>query len=458
MYISQLKLWNFRQFGETDHSIDLSKPHLDIDFLPLMNVLIGENDSGKTAIIDAIRIILHTHTNEHYWVSDSDFYLSATKFRIEIVIKGLSDIEASHFTEWLGWEKDTHTPILRLIFSAERKDGGIRVFDTTAGMDENGTSITIEARNYLKTTYLKPLRDADEEMRARKGSRISQILNSHKLFQITDEDGKHEFEEFIKEANSKIEHWFTDDKKGDDGKSNKSQIKDVVDQFLKQFINDDYLSILTISDPSIRNILEKISLNIKDHINLGLGSMNRLYMAAELLHLSKPEWTGLRSCLIEELEAHLHPQAQLKVINALQQQSNVQYIISTHSPNLASRIKLDDNNTNIIMCKDRSAYSLRPGKTKLDKKGYKYLRHFLDVTKSNLFFARGIILVEGWAEEILIPAIAQAIDKELSTKEISIINVGSTAFLHFARIFIPADDEKKMNYPVAIIITKTKCA
>ena len=79
------------------------------------------------------------------------------------------------------------------------------------------------------------------------------------------------------------------------------------------------------------------------------------------------------------------------------------------------------------------------------------MRHFLDVTKSNLFFARGIILVEGWAEEILIPAIAQAIDKELSTKEISIINVGSTAFLHFARIFIPADDEKKMNYPVAIV-------
>jgi putative ATP-dependent endonuclease of OLD family len=49
------------------------------------------------------------------------------------------------------------------------------------------------------------------------------------------------------------------------------------------------------------------------------------------------------------------------------------------------------------------------GYTKLEKKDYKFLDTFLDVTKSNLFFAKGVILVEGWAEEILIPVIAEVL-------------------------------------------------
>ena len=36
-----------------------------------------------------------------------------------------------------------------------------------------------------------------------------------------------------------------------------------------------------------------------------------------------------------------------------------------------------------------------------------FLERFLDVTKANLFFAKGVIMVEGWAEEILIPALAK---------------------------------------------------
>jgi putative ATP-dependent endonuclease of OLD family len=54
MYISELKLWNFRKYG-SDNSFDLSKPDLLVPFNKGLNVLIGENDSGKTAIIDAIK-------------------------------------------------------------------------------------------------------------------------------------------------------------------------------------------------------------------------------------------------------------------------------------------------------------------------------------------------------------------------------------------------------------------
>lgn len=55
MYISELKLWNFRKYGADD--FDLTNPHLTVPFKSGMNVLIGENDSGKTAIIDAIKYV-----------------------------------------------------------------------------------------------------------------------------------------------------------------------------------------------------------------------------------------------------------------------------------------------------------------------------------------------------------------------------------------------------------------
>jgi putative ATP-dependent endonuclease of OLD family len=75
---------------------------------------------------------------------------------------------------------------------------------------------------------------------------------------------------------------------------------------------------------------------------------------------------------------------------------------------------------------------------------------FLDVTKSNLFFAKGVILVEGWAEEILIPVIASKMGLDLTQHEISVVNVGSTAYLHFARVFMRRS-EPEMKVKCAIV-------
>ena len=63
MYLSNIKLWNFRKFG-SDSKFDLNKPNLDLNFKQGLNVLIGENDSGKSAIIDAIKLALKTHEFE----------------------------------------------------------------------------------------------------------------------------------------------------------------------------------------------------------------------------------------------------------------------------------------------------------------------------------------------------------------------------------------------------------
>ncbi|MCF2218213.1 AAA family ATPase [Chryseobacterium sp. PS-8] len=461
MYIHQLKLWNFRKYGS--ETFDLNNPHLDVSFSQGLNLLIGENDSGKSAIIDAIKIVLKAHAYEWIRAEDKDFHINSEsqisdRLRIEIHFKGITDDEAKNFIEWLGWEDEklkiddgngniseetVKRPKLILIYDVERKNGNIIPSDIRAGMDGSGHILNAEAKEYLRCTYLKPLRDAENELIAKKNSRLAKILSDHKLFKNIDTN--HPLIETFKRANTDVRNFFNDNN-GDE--SNKSQIKDVIDEFLKDFIEEDYSSKFDVTETDTKQILEKISLGIEGKNNLGLGTLNRIFMATELLHLRR-NWNGLKLCIIEELEAHLHPQAQMKIIEKLKkesEQSNIQFILTTHSPNIASKVDLKS----LIICKDNDIFPLRHGLTKLEDKNYKYLERFLDVTKSNLFFAKGIILVEGWSEEILLPELAKKIGYDLTKQEISIINVGSTAYLHFAKIFL-RNDGKNMNIPVSII-------
>jgi putative ATP-dependent endonuclease of OLD family len=169
-------------------------------------------------------------------------------------------------------------------------------------------------------------------------------------------------------------------------------------------------------------------------------------MAAELLHLNKTNWSGLRLGLIEELEAHLHPQAQMQVIQALQNQDQIQLILTTHSPNLASKLKIE----NLVMCSGNKAYPMGSKYTELDSCNYIFLEKFLDTTKANLFFAKGVIFVEGWAEEIIIPNIARHSGIDLTEKGIAIVNISGLAFAHYSKIFM-RKKEPYFDIPVAII-------
>ena len=454
MFVSKVKLWNFRKYGRKG-SIDTTCPHLEVPLNEGMNILIGENDSGKSAIIDAIKLVLKTHAYEWIRLEEDDFYIhtdgtKANELRIELEFSDITDQEAANFIEWCGWrEEDIPNEIgklqnkqqlvLILIYKAYYRENKIISGDVRAGMDGEGLTLPSEVKELLKCTYLKPLRDADSELTARKNSRLSQILKEHKAFKKQSLD-KHDFEKHFSTASKNIRVDFENPEK-----PYNKEIKEVIEQFIKDFIDESYSVKFDLGDTELISILEKLSLGISHSSNPGLGTMNRLFMAAELLHLRKDNHSGLKLCMIEELEAHLHPQAQLKIINRLKKE-NIQFILTTHSPNITSQAHLRD----IIICKNNKVYPLGEQYTKLDKNNYKYLERFLDVTKSNLFFSKGNIIVEGWSEEIILPILAQKLGYDLTKNEISIINVGSTAYLHFAKIFLRADNEK-MDVPVSIV-------
>jgi putative ATP-dependent endonuclease of the OLD family len=444
MYLSNLKLWNFRKFG-SDLEFNPDVPHLNLNFNKGLNVLIGENDSGKSAIIDAIKLVLKTHSPEWITIVSDDFFGATNRLRIECRFDDLADDEAMNFTEWLGMEGESNNakPYLKVILDANKKVDRVLPFEIRAGVDENGYLLTAGAKDYLKTTFLKPLRDAKTELVPKQSSRLSQILMGHLTFK--DKDDTHEIVGIFNKFKAEIENYFIGS--SEEGK----KLKKVLEVFLNEFFGEEKAAYLTIPGKKLKNILETLKLTLEDE-RLGLGSHNLLFIAAELLNLEREDWHGLRLGLIEELEAHLHPQAQLRIIEFLQKETSeegIQLILTTHSPNLASKVKLE----NLIICHNSNAYPMGSEKcecTALAKDDYKFLERFLDVTKANLFFARGVILVEGWAEELLLPVIADKIHINLTERGVSIINVMSTAFLRYSKIFLRKDGQE-INIPVAVV-------
>ena len=277
-------------------------------------------------------------------------------------------------------------------------------------------------------------------MSSGRGSRISQILLNHPVFKDKKE---HAVLDIFRGANKQIEDYFTDNV---DGKRILQTIRSNLESFNDK--GQDSNAELKTSDIQLKAILESLSLDAPE-FNPGLGELNLLFIAAELLLLKDDMDGGLKLALIEELEAHLHPQAQLRLISYLQNEYNkndVQIIISTHSPILASKINLK----NLILMKNGTGHDLAEGQTGLQKGDYLFLQRFLDSTKANLFFAKGIIMVEGDAENILIPVIADILGYPLERYGLSIVNVGSTAFLRYSRIMVRKDGAN-IGIPVSVI-------
>ena len=233
------------------------------------------------------------------------------------------------------------------------------------------------------------------------------------------------------------------------------KLKNEIDAYIKDFLNWSNRWEFSVSNGSLKNILERLFLTIDNIKNPWLWTLNRLFIASELLHLEKEDdW--LKLGLIEEIEAHIHPQAQLKVIEVLQkkaEKNNIQLILTTHSPNLASQIKLK----NLIICNNNGAFPMGSEYTELQEEDYRFLERFIDVTKSNLFFSEWIIFVEWRAEEIILPTLAKILTQleilkkwNLTENQVSIVNIGHTNFKRYKKIF-ERKDQKNIWKNIAII-------
>lgn len=456
MYLAELKIWNFRKYGGT---LVENEPSIIVNFKEGLNLLVGENDCGKTTIIDAIKHLLGTQSYDNNRIEEDDFYVSnqgtrSSSIKIEGKFKELNDEESGRFLEWISFDEVGKS---ELIVRLGAKMQNHKVHTTvTAGID--GLDTKFEARDLLRAMYLKPLRDAESELTSGYKSRLAQILRNHPLFDK--KESEHTLEKYLRIANSQVKGYFekeTLEKEElfeiEEGEKGAKLITQFLDTTLSSFMGvsfeeNKYKSFVDITRNDLVSILRKLSLNIHEN-KIGLGSLNQLFIAMELL-LFEIE-TNFNLALIEEIEAHLHPQAQLRLIEHLQNKgdssANEQYIITTHSITLASKVKLE----NVILCRENSAFPLGPNFTQLSSGDYQFIERFLDSTKANLFFAKGVILVEGDAENLFIPVLAELIDRPLHKYGISLVNVGNTAFLRYSKIFRRKNEEETLGFPVSIV-------
>jgi len=347
-------------------------------------------------------------TTDFGWIriEPEDFYNEDTSQKISIICKfnELNKEEQAAFLECLTYED--HQPCLYLhwtcrylnTYKPPRPSS-----DFSSGRSGNGPSPASIARELLRATYLRPLRDAYHEMQSGRYSRLSQVIQ--KLSGI--EQGNDNYDNKIKPeelslvgianlANALLE-------------THKAivRINDEMSDILSSemlLAQDNLKTKLAVAGKDqddrkkLTTLLEKLDLVVNKQDTamrgqVGLGTSNIMSMACELL-LHKDAENKNRSAflLIEEPEAHVHAQRQLKLVQSLQndaEQGSHQIIISTHSPLLTSVVKL----SNIVMLKNGKTYPMTPQYTNLKEQDYLFLEKYLDATKANLFFARSVIIV-----------------------------------------------------------------
>ena len=431
MRLVKIEARGFRCFGEQNP--------LSLTLRPGLNILVGANDAGKTAIVDAIRLALGTRSEEWLRIDASDFHTGKTGRASQLFIRcTFDDLDASEQTRFLEWCTLESGRLRLYVYLSGRlltsNSGDKVVWTRRTGRDGDGPAVEGTLREFLAITYLRPLRDAEREMSPGRRSRLSQILAStaelkEQNREGADEVGRPRLRQIIKDA--------------DDAIQRNHAIRKLQDR-----VNSEYLKGLSLlsaplsarlgigAELGLPQLLERLRLElagVDSHTVLhGLGNNNVLFMAAELLLLGETT-EQLPFLSIEEPEAHLHPQLQSRFMRMLEAhvQARVQILLTTHSPILAAGADLNA----MVLVAGAQTFPLDEGQTGLAKPDYPFLRRFLDATKANLFFASGVLLVEGDAENILLPSLAEKLGRPLADHGVSIVNVGHTGLFRYSRIF-----------------------
>lgn len=468
MYIREITIENYRSIKKLVLSFDTG-----------VNVFIGKNNSGKTAVIDALRLCLTDRRpdarREIYFNPQKDFYVDLAKDPVErsaetmftIVLESKLTAAEQEEVNAISTENEKLERARELKLNSQSSyyhfadlndDASAIVFSFTlryyleadfrgiqklhseiwVGSDRQ-RRVPLEMWDAFYAIYLQPLRDAVSALQppySKLGEHFDFIggsddekkthaQNIHK--KMKEEAG---WQGLISEATTNIQ----------EGHLKKVVLSSMPANIQIGFLPADFRRIanqLRVRFPFIDSA-ENPDGDFFDTDQNGLGYNNLVFASTVLANLSKRQEADRDSSsflLIEEPEAHLHPQAQNQFFSYLNTLSgdNCQIFVTSHSPTLTAKTDL----VKIIVLDNLGGSVTASHMSKLDLKpdDERFLRKFMDVTKSQLYFAQGVIFVEGYSEALCLPEFGKLLGVDFDREGVELVNIQGVAFARFIKLY-----------------------